>query len=112
MKIAIITAMTDELLAVAMSFGIKDYFNSSAFSDNCFSCYGNEIYLIQSGMGFDNAARAAEITIEACKPELIISTGFCGAISDNLKTGDIVVAKTIGIANKNRIEEVPVSLSP
>jgi adenosylhomocysteine nucleosidase len=72
-----------------------------------FSAQGHEFVLIESGMGFDNAARAAEALVGDSRPDLLISTGLCGAITPELQVGDVVVAESIFIAADNEREEVP-----
>jgi adenosylhomocysteine nucleosidase len=72
---------------------------------------GHDIMLLESGMGFDNAAGAAEVVIRADRPDLLISVGFCGGIDPELQTGDVVVAKQVVIVTGDGLEEVPVTLS-
>lgn len=50
------------------------------------------VALVRSGMGRQKARKAAEDIIRTFKPDVIISAGFCGALVENLKIGDIVVS--------------------
>ncbi|MDD2540615.1 MAG: phosphorylase [Desulfuromonadaceae bacterium] len=111
MKIAVITAMPEEFRAVycclepgtAMRLaGLKAF-----RSHTC----GHDVMLLESGMGFDNAAYAAEAVIREECPELLISVGFCGGIDPALQTGDVVVAKQMVIVTGDGLEEVPVLFS-
>lgn len=111
MKIAVITAMPEEFRAVADSLGTATAVQFDTLRAGSFSFAGHDFLLVQSGMGFDNAARAAELIIRKFRPELLISAGFCGGIDPELQVGDVVVANTIIIANDNGLEEIPVLLS-
>lgn len=112
MKIAVITAMPEEYRAVADSLGAETAAQLGELRAGRFSLAGHEILLAESGMGFHNAARAAEMLLRDGRPDLLVSTGFCGGIAPELKAGDIVVAKGIIIAADGGFEEVPVPLSP
>ena len=111
MKIGIITAMPEEFRAVADSLGTATFTQLGTFRAGRFSSAGHEFLLVESGVGFDNAARAAEMLIRDGHPDLLISTGFCGGIVPELQAGDVVVAKNIIIANEVGFEEIPVLLS-
>lgn len=112
MKIAVITAMPEEYRAVANSLGTATAVQIGELRGGRFSHAGHDFLLVQSGMGFHNAARASELLIRDCRPDLLVSTGFCGGIVPGLLAGDIVVAKGIIIAGDGCFEEIPVPLSP
>jgi len=111
MKIAVITAMPEEFNAVARSLEAGTAMQMSGLK--AFSCHtgGHDFMLLLSGMGFDNAARAAEAVIREWRPNLLVSAGFCGGIAPELKVGDVVVAKQVAIVTADGSEEVPVLLS-
>lgn len=111
MKIAIITAMPEEYRAVTACFGSAGISRAGALKTATFRTKEHEFLVVESGMGFDNAARAAEALMSGDCPDLLISAGFCGGIAPELQAGDVVVAKKIIIANVEGIEEVPVLLS-
>jgi len=112
MKIAVITAMPEEYRAVAESLGTAAAAQVGTLRAGRFSLAGHEFLLVESGMGFHNAAKAAEMLVRDCQPDLLISAGFCGGIATELLAGDVVVAKEIIIANKDGFEEIPVQISP
>lgn len=112
MKIAIIAAMDEEFQAVTACFNCTGAARAGALKSACYSMDGHEFIVVQSGMGFDNAAKVTEALIRDDRPDLLISTGFCGGIAAELKAGDVVVAKQILIAERECFEEVPVLLSP
>lgn len=72
------------------------------------SAAGHDVLVVETGMGFTNAARAAEVIIESVAPSLLISAGFCGGIAPNLLVGDVVVARELYIATDNTIEAVSI----
>lgn len=112
MKIAVITAMPGEYRAVAESLGTAAAAQVGTLRAGRFSLAGHEFLLVESGMGFHNAARAAEMLIRDARPDLLISAGFCGGIDPDLQAGDVVVAEEIIIVSGGGFEAVPVSLSP
>jgi adenosylhomocysteine nucleosidase len=61
-------------------------------------------------MGFDNAVRGAEAIIREARPDMLISTGFCGGISPDLTVGDVVVATSVVIVSGTLIEAVSVEI--
>jgi adenosylhomocysteine nucleosidase len=71
---------------------------------------GHEIVLCEAGMGFDNAARAAEAMVNEFSPGMLISSGFCGGITPELTVGDVVVAMAVIIASGTETEKVPVEI--
>jgi adenosylhomocysteine nucleosidase len=56
---------------------------------------GNDALLVANGVGPARAGAAAEKGIEACTPDVIVSTGFCGALSPGLGIADLVGANQI-----------------
>jgi adenosylhomocysteine nucleosidase len=111
MKIAVITAMPEEYRAVTACFGSAGIVRAGALRTAIFRTKEHEFLVVESGMGFDNAARAAEALMSGDCPDLLISAGFCGGIALELHVGDVVVAKEIIIANAGGFEEIPVLLS-
>jgi adenosylhomocysteine nucleosidase len=112
MKIAVITAMPEEFRAAADSLGTETEAQVGEFRAGRFTLAGHEVLLVESGMGFHNAAKAAEVLVREDRPDLLISAGFCGGIAPELLAGDVVVAKEIIIAGDGGLEGVPVPFSP
>lgn len=111
MKIGIIAAMPDEFRAVADSLGTLTPVSLGEFRAGRCSSFGHEFLLVESGMGLDNAAGAADALVNHDRPDLLISAGFCGAVQAGMQAGDVVVAKQIVIAGESGFEEIPVRLS-
>ena len=56
---------------------------------------GHEVVLVANGMGAERAAKGVEVAYSAGGIDLICSMGFCGALEDGMKIGDIVVADRV-----------------
>lgn len=107
MEIVIIAAMPEEFRAVAACLGAGKTIRLGRLRAQKFNFAKHGILLVESGMGFDNAARTAGMIISEAAPDLLISAGFCGGIATELQVGDVVVAKKMVIASENCIEELP-----
>ncbi len=57
--------------------------------------YGQEVVLMQSGIGKVNAAICTTLLIENYQPEAIINTGSAGGLGSGLAVGDIVISKDV-----------------
>jgi len=57
-----------------------------------FRAGSNPVVLMESGMGPTNAATTAAVMIKSVKPDIILSIGFCGAVSGGIHVGELVVA--------------------
>lgn len=111
MKIGIITAIPQEFKSVMAGLGAITATQHGTIREGRCRSAGHEVLLVESGMGFDNAAGAAGMLIRENNPDLLITTGFCGGIAAELHAGDIVVAKQIVIATAGGFEDVPVCFS-
>jgi len=60
---------------------------------------GTDIRIVKTGMGYQNIEPAF---VQECS--LIISTGFCGAMSTELKAGDVVVSEEVVFAGKQLLD--------
>jgi adenosylhomocysteine nucleosidase len=110
MKIGIITAMPEETQAAVHALGGAHKILIGRLAVQQGSLAGHEIVIIEAGMGFDNAATAAGKLINSTRPDLIISAGFCGGISADLRVGDVVVARALAIVSENEVEAIPVAI--
>jgi len=69
-----------------------------------FQAFAANVTLIQSGMGMVNAAKAAT-TAAALNPAVIISAGFCGALSAGVAIGDVFLAEKLYRYSSGSIQE-------
>lgn len=111
MKIGVITAMPEEFGAVARSLPPGAAMQLAGLKALSCQAAGHDFMLLESGIGFDNAARAAETVVRETRPDLLISVGFCGGIAPELQTGDVVVAKRMVIVTGDGFEVVSVPFS-
>jgi len=111
MKIAFITAMPEEFRAVTCHLETPAMLRIGDYK----ACRGNvlhhDIWALESGMGFDNAASAAETLLRTVRPDILISAGFCGGIAPELSVGAVVVATRLFKLSGDVAEEVPVELA-
>ncbi len=112
MKIGIITAMPEEFNAVAKSLGAAVSGRLGRYRSGRFRAAGHDVILVESGMGFGNAAAAAATLLRAEKFDLLISTGFCGGVAPELQAGDLVVAEKILTVSGRGSEELPAHFAP
>ena len=64
------------------------------------------------GVGFERAQAAAERMVREVAPELLVATGFCGAVDPSLATGDLVAGGTVREGRRFPPEERAVSAVP
>jgi adenosylhomocysteine nucleosidase len=56
---------------------------------------GRRVAMILAGPGQENAARATKILIDGHRPQCVISAGFAGGLSPQLKRNDILVVERL-----------------
>lgn len=110
MKIGIITAMPEETHAIVRPLRHAQKIRTGGRTVYRAQFSGNEIAVAEAGMGFSNATTAARQLISELRPDLIVSAGFCGGISAELRVGDAVLATGLTIVSENGLKEVPVSI--
>lgn len=110
MKIAIITAMPEELRAVRRLAKKFNFLQIKTLKCVRFFVAADEIVLVESGMGSDNARTTAELLAKSLKPDLIISAGFCGGISPELFVGDVLLAEKLIFVDNGELSDVYVKI--
>ncbi len=111
MKIAFMCAMPEEYRAVASHLDAPVTLSLGRYKACGGSTSCHDVVLLETGMGFDNAARAAETVISNLRPDILISAGFCGGITPGLNVGAVVVATRIIIVSGDTVDEVPVEFA-
>ena len=99
-NICVICAIPQETRQLLARFSQKSCGSLSGFKSWGINAAGNSVTIIESGIGGENAAKAASAAILHIKPDLIINSGFCGAVTSNLHVGDIVAADEIYSLNQ------------
>ena len=87
-RVAVIFAFYWELEPFARRIGVNFF---KTLSPVVIAGDGN-LVLARSGMGNRKAEIFTENIIKNFRPELVISAGFCGALAENLKIGDVIVS--------------------
>jgi len=110
MNIGIIAAMPEEAAAIirCASSPIKEKIGNRI--SYRFVHGEHSVVVMQSGMGFDNAARGAELIVDRFSPDLLLSAGFCGGIAPELQVGDSAVACGFTIVSGTTLQEVPIEM--
>lgn len=110
MKIAVITAMPEERRAVARCLDAHGGMTCAGELIWRGHAEGHEVLLIESGMGPANAEAAAGALLSEDLPDLLVSAGFCGALSPHLHTGDVVIATRLAVVGSGEIAPLDVPL--
>lgn len=90
--IGIIAAMSQECRALLRCAGKTERAMLGPFRCYRFQLSGRNCLLVKSGIGFKRAMEAARMLIATVHPQLLISFGVAGAVRDDLKIGDVIVA--------------------
>lgn len=68
---------------------------------------GQEVCLVEGGMGVAAAAGAARLLIDAQRPRLLVSAGYCGAVRPGPSVGDLVLCSRLLTVDSGQIRELP-----
>lgn len=105
-KIALLSAIPQERRPIQRQLGnstqgqIKDIPIWSFVSSN------QKVLLAETGIGSKRAEEAAKHIIEFMSPDIVINTGFCGALTTGLRLGDIVLAESV-LAYSTELHALP-----
>lgn len=97
MRLAIICAMEEELIAV-QELILFDLINDFEKAGNTYFEYSdgnNTVIAALSGIGKVNAAITTQILIDHCNVDAIVNVGVAGSLDPNLVFGDVVVASDL-----------------
>jgi adenosylhomocysteine nucleosidase len=70
---------------------------------------GRQLWMVANGAGAAHAAKAVEVASAACRPEAIVSMGFCGALDPALGIGDVFVATAVDAGGRRFDVRLPQS---
>lgn len=94
-KICIICAIPQETSQLLKKFPKRNCGTVAGFKSWQTASAKSSVTIIESGIGRENATRAATAAILIIKPDYVINSGFCGALTAGLQIGDIVTANAI-----------------
>lgn len=92
-QICILCAIRQESRPILRRFAAKRIFFADLPAWD-FEAFGNKVRLIESGIGNSRAAKAAS-TAASLTPEIILSAGFCGALTPTVGTGEVFLAEKL-----------------
>ena len=93
--IAILGAVSEEIAGIKREINISDRVRLDK-SEAWFGKYqGRNIVLVRTGVGRKRAQNATQQVIDKFNPEVIISMGYAGALTEGLNVGDMFVASAI-----------------
>ncbi len=95
MKIGIIVAMSKELAMILPLLSEATVETRGAVTLHRGRIGGNDIAVMQCGIGKVNAAIGAVSLIDAFSPDLVINTGVAAGAGDDIRVMDIVVADSL-----------------
>ncbi len=90
--IGIIGALVEEIELIKSDMKITKTEKISRCEYTVGTLFGQDIVVLQCGMGKVNAAVCASVLIERYSPDIIINTGVGGALDNKLKVFDIVIS--------------------
>ena len=94
-KIGLIFAMREELEESLKKMTLVKKHNIYDLSIYECEIYNKKCFLIESGIGKVNSARATQVLIDSMKIDCIINVGVAGSISKKVKKCDVVIAKDL-----------------
>jgi adenosylhomocysteine nucleosidase len=62
---------------------------------------GNEVLLVANGAGWNRASAATNAGVDHFAPDAVVSTGYCGALDEELQIADVVVATEILVSGRS-----------
>ena len=90
--IGLIAAMPQEIKPVLRRVGKRERTTLGPFSCYRFQLANLDCLLVESGMGLKRAIAATRELLSAARPSLLVSFGVAGAVRNDLRVGDVVLA--------------------
>jgi adenosylhomocysteine nucleosidase len=101
-RVAIVAALEREVRPLVKKWRVKEMDHSG----RSFRFFEQDAtVLVCGGIGGQPARRAAEAVIEQYGPTIIYSVGFCGALDEKLKAGDVIQpGQVINASDGSRVD--------
>jgi len=95
MKAGIIGAMEPEVAILKAKLANCETSSHAGYTFYQGQIDGNDVVIVQSGIGKVAAALATAILVDKFKPDYVVNTGSAGGFNATLKVGDIVVSSEV-----------------
>jgi adenosylhomocysteine nucleosidase len=95
MKAGIIGAMEPEVAILKAKLSNSEISTHAGYTFYQGQLDGNDVVIVQSGIGKVAAALATAILIDKFSPDYVVNTGSAGGFDPSLKVGDIVVSSEV-----------------
>ena len=95
MRAGIIGAMEPEVAILKAKLENGDTIIHAGYTFHQGQLNGNDVVIVQSGIGKVAAALATAMLIDKFKPDYIVNTGSAGGFEPSLKVGDIVISSEV-----------------
>lgn len=104
--IALISATWDEITLLKRDVQVTEEGSNGDLEYRIGELSRQPILLAVAGVGIRRARTGTSFIIQKFKPRILISAGFGGALSPDLKVGDIVVGESVISLRKNEKKEL------
>lgn len=104
--IALLSATWDEITLLKRDVQVTEEGSNGELKYRIGELSGQPILLAVAGVGIRRARTGTSFVIQKFKPRIIISAGFGGALSPDLKVGDIVIGESVISLRKNEKKEL------
>ncbi len=95
MKIGIIGAMSEEVALLRENIDVTSVEIVAGCVYTIGRMFGQEVILLQSGIGKVNAAMSTAVLLDKFQPDCLINAGSAGGFANGLKVGDIVLSTEV-----------------
>ncbi|PCI59138.1 MAG: 5'-methylthioadenosine/S-adenosylhomocysteine nucleosidase [Gammaproteobacteria bacterium] len=95
MRAGIIGAMEPEVAILKAKLTETKTANYGGFEFHQGQLNGNDVVIVQSGIGKVAAALATLLLIDKFKPDYVVNTGSAGGFEQSLKVGDVVISSEV-----------------
>ena len=93
--IAFVAALKQETRPFLRRVAVSRKILIEGFPARRFDLFGRQCVLVLCGVGLMRAMRSVHALFSATRPELVVSFGIAGAPQDDLRVGDVIVARTV-----------------
>jgi len=104
--IALLSATWDEIILLKRDVQVADEGANGELEYKIGELYGQPVVIAVTGVGIRRARAGTSFIIQKFKPRIIICAGLGGALSPDLKVGDIVLGESVISLRKNEAKEL------